>query len=110
MIRSLNKMKFNNVSIDLISNVYFEGKVTSRNIYFLDGNFKTLGVMLEGEYEFNTAKKEIMEITSGEIHVLLPNSSEWQSFTENTSFDVPENSSFKVKVMKITNYCCSYID
>ena len=103
-------MEFHNVSVDLKSNTYFEGRVTSRNIKFSDGSLKTLGVMLEGEYEFNTAKKEIMEITSGEMHVLLPGSTEWRIFTENTSFDVPANSSFKVKVTKITNYCCSYID
>ena len=103
-------MKFHNVSVDLKSNTYFEGRVTSRNIKFSDGSLKTLGVMLEGEYEFNTAKKEIMEITSGEMYVLLPGSSEWQTFIENTSFDVPANSSFKVKVNIITNYCCSYID
>ena len=103
-------MEFHNVSVDLKSNTYFEGRVTSRNIKFSDGSLKTLGVMLEGEYEFNTTKKEIMEITSGEMHVLLPGYSEWQTFTENTSFDVPASSSFKVKVIKITNYCCSYID
>ena len=103
-------MEFNNVSIELISNTYFEGKVTSRNIKFLDGSLKTLGVMLVGEYDFNTTEKEIIEIISGEMQVLLPESSSWQTFTENTSFDVPANSSFKVKVIKITNYCCSYID
>ena len=103
-------MKFHNVSVDLKSNTYFEGRVTSRNIKFLDGSLKTLGVMLEGEFEFKTAKKEIMEITSGEIQVLLPDFSEWQTFIENSSFEVPANSSFKVKVIKITNYCCSYID
>ena len=68
-------MEFHNVSVDLKSNTYFEGRVTSRNIKFSDGSLKTLGVMLEGEYEFNTAKKEIMEVTSGEMHVLLPGSS-----------------------------------
>ena len=103
-------MEFHNVSVDLKSNTYFEGRVTSRNIKFSDGSLKTLGVMLEGEYEFNTVKKEIMEITSGEMLALLPGSSEWQTFKENTSFDVPANSSFKVKVKKVTNYCCSYID
>ena len=60
--------------------------------------------------EFNTSKKEIMEITSGEMHVCLPSSSDWKVFMENSSFEVPANSSFKVKVKKITNYCCSYID
>ena len=103
-------MKFYNVTVDINLNTYFEGRVTSRNIIFSDGSLKTLGVMLEGEYEFNTSKKEIMEITSGEIHVLLPNSINWQTFKDNSSFEVPSNSLFKVKVIKITNYCCSYID
>ena len=50
-------MDFKNVSVEKISNTYFEGRVTSRNIKFSDGTLKTLGVMLEGEYEFNTKKK-----------------------------------------------------
>ena len=50
-------MKFNNVTVDLISNIYFDGNVTSRNIFFSDGSFKTLGIMLKGEYEFKTSKK-----------------------------------------------------
>ena len=103
-------MEFHNVSVDKKSNIYFEGRVTSRNIKFSDGSLKTLGLMLEGEYEFNTSKNEIMEVTSGEMLVLLPNSSDWKIFLENSSFEVPANSSFKVKVKKITNYCCSYID
>ena len=103
-------MEFHNVSVDKNSNTYFDGRVTSRNIRFPDGSLKTLGVMLEGEYEFNTSKKEIMEITSGEMHVLLTNSSDWKKYIENTSFEVPANSSFKVKVKQITNYCCSYLD
>ena len=103
-------MDFQNVSVDKISNTYFDGRVTSRNIKFPDGSLKTLGVMLEGEYEFNTSKKEIMEITSGELHVCLANSSDWITYLDDSSFEVPANSSFKVKVKKITHYCCSYID
>ena len=103
-------MEFHNVSVDKNSNTYFEGRVTSRNIKFSDGSLKTLGVMLEGEYEFNTSKKEIMEITTGEIHVLLANTSDWKIYIKNTSFEVPANSSFKVIVKQITNYCCSYLD
>ena len=103
-------MEFHNVSVDKKTNSYFDGRVTSRNIKFPDGSLKTLGVMLEGEYKFNTSKKEIMEITSGEMHVLLPNSSDWKIYIENTSFEVSANSSFKVKVKQITNYCCSYLD
>lgn len=103
-------MKFNNVTVDIKSNIYFDGKVTSRNIEFPDGSIKTLGVMLEGEYEFRTSKKEIMEITTGEMHVLFPNSQDWKKFIDDTSFEIPSNSSFKVKVKRISNYCCSYVD
>ena len=103
-------MKFNNVTVDMISNVFYEGKVTSRNITFPDGSVKTLGVMLQGEYEFNTSKKEIMEIISGEMYVLIPNTTDWQTFNDNSSFEISSNSSFKIIVKKITNYCCSYID
>ena len=103
-------MDFQNVSVDKISNIYFDGRVTSRNIKFQDGSYKTLGVMLEGEYEFNTSKKEIMEITSGELEACLANSSDWLTYLADSSFEVPANSSFKVKVKKVTNYCCSYID
>ena len=103
-------MEFHNVSVDKNSNTYFEGRVTSRNIKFPDGSLKTLGVMLEGEYEFNTSKREIMEITTGEMHVLLPDTKDWKIYIKNTSFEVPAKSFFKVKVKQITNYCCSYLD
>ena len=106
----MNKTEFHNVSVSINSNTYFDGRVTSRNIKFSDGTLKTLGVMLEGEYKFNTSKKEIMEIFSGEVHVLLPNSTDWQTFKDNSKFEVLANSSFKILVKKITNYCCSYID
>ena len=51
---------FENVKVEKNANVYFDGKVTSRNIFFTDGTKKTLGVMLPGSYEFGTEKKEIM--------------------------------------------------
>ena len=34
--------------------------------------------MLPGEYEFNTTDKEIMEIMSGELGVLLPGETVWK--------------------------------
>ena len=103
-------MEFKNVTVDKNSNVYFDGNVTSRNIILEDGSIKTLGLMLIGEYEFNTSKKEIMDITTGELEVLIANTSEWILIKDNNSFEIPANSSFKVKVHMITNYCCSYID
>jgi uncharacterized protein YaiE (UPF0345 family) len=66
--------EFENVSIVREANIYFDGQVTSRSIIFQDGSRKTLGIMLPGEYEFNADEKELMEIMSGQLEVLLPNS------------------------------------
>ena len=50
-----------NVTVEKKINVYFEGKVTSRNIYLKNKTKKTLGVMMPGTYEFETEKKETMD-------------------------------------------------
>ena len=101
--------EFSNVKIIKKANVYFEGKVSSRSVYFTDGSMKTLGFMLPGEYEFSTAEKENMEIMSGELEVLLPGNDNWISIQGGGSFDVPANSSFSLKVTEPTDYCCSFI-
>ena len=100
--------EFTNVTVSKEANVYFDGQVSSRSVIFADGTMKTLGLMLPGEYEFGTDVKELMEITSGELEVLLPEATEWQAFTGDMSFEVPAKAKFGVKVHQITNYVCSY--
>ncbi len=102
--------QFENVSVTKQANVYFDGKVTSRKVTFADGTVKTLGIMLPGEYEFGTAAAELMEITAGELEILLPGSSAWQKVVGGESFNVPANASFKLKIYQLTDYCCSYLD
>ena len=101
--------EFNNVSIVKKANVYFGGNVSSRTIRFADGSSKTLGFMLPGEYTFNTADKELMEIIDGNLDVLLPGTDQWQKVTGGESFDVPANAAFTVKIKTPTDYCCSFI-
>ena len=101
--------QFKNVTVELEGNSYFDGAVTSRTVNFTDGSRKTLGFMLPGEYEFGTAAAELMEITSGNLEVMLPNESEWKNIKSGESFNVPANSKFNVKVKSITDYCCSYL-
>ena len=100
--------EFKNVTVVKKANVYFEGKVTSRTIRFPDGSRKTLGIMMPGEYSFNTGAEEIMEVLGGEMAVYLPGSSAWQTFKEGESYVVPANSSFKLKIKEVADYCCSY--
>jgi uncharacterized protein YaiE (UPF0345 family) len=103
-------MQFDHVSIVKKANVYFEGKVTSRTVIFGNGEKKTLGIMMPGEYEFGTDKKEIMELLGGSMEVLLPNTETWVIFKEGESFEVPAKSKFKLKITKVADYCCSYVD
>ena len=102
--------EFNNVKVNKEANIYFDGKVISRTITFADASIKTLGVMLPGEYEFNTEKKELMEIYTGELAVLLNDNGEWKKIEGGMSFSVPAKSKFNIKIYKITNYCCSYCE
>ncbi len=101
--------EFKGVSVVREANVYFGGNVTSRSVLFPDGSKKTLGVMLPGEYEFSTADKEVMDIMSGELDVLLPGETAWRKVTGGQSFEVAPNAKFKLKVKKLTDYCCSFV-
>jgi len=99
---------FKNVEISKEANIYFDGKVTSRKVKFSDGEVKTLGIMMPGSFEFCTEQHELMEITTGEMDVLLPGKIEWQKIYSGESFEVPAKSSFKLEVKSLVDYCCSY--
>ena len=98
------------VNVDLLSNIYYEGKVISRNIFLKDGTKKTLGVMLIGEYEFNTVNKENMKIITGKLNLKLKGDNQWKLISNGMEFNIPKNSSFKLKVLELVNYTCSYFD
>ena len=101
---------YKNVDVDKLANIYFEGKVISRNIFLKDGSKKTVGVMLKGGYEFKTALRECMEINSGKLNVKIAGDQNWTLITEGMDFYVPKNSSFCVEVLELVNYTCSYFD
>jgi len=103
-------MEFKNVRLVKKANVYFDGKVTSRTIYVENGEKKTLGIMLPGEYEFNTAAKEIMEVLGGDMDIMLKGETTYTTYKEGESFTVPANSSFKLIIKGVADYCCSYIE
>lgn len=100
--------EFENVTIAKAANVLFDGHITSRSITFEDGSRKTLGIMLEGEYELNTVHKEVMDIQRGKLEVMLP-AEDWMMVEGPTSFEIPANSKFKLRVHSLVDYCCSFI-
>ena len=101
--------KLENISMIKEANIYFDGKVTSRAITLADGTRQTLGVMLPGDYTFNTQEAEIMEMMSGELEIRLPGE-EWKTLHTPETFNVPANSSFDLKIKTVTDYCCTYIE
>ncbi|MCC0640044.1 MULTISPECIES: pyrimidine/purine nucleoside phosphorylase [unclassified Clostridioides] len=101
--------EFKDVTAVKKANVYFDGKVSSRVIIFPNGERKTLGLMLPGEYTFSTREEEIMEMLAGSMDVKLPGSNEFVTYKEGQKFNVPSDSSFDLKVNEVVDYCCSYI-
>ena len=88
-------------------NEYFDGTVKSLGYESADGK-STIGVIEPGEYEFGTSSHETMVVVEGELQALLPGQSDWKSFKNSQSFEVPANSNFKVKANEQTSYLCKY--
>ena len=105
----MESAKFEGVSVVKKANVYFDGKVTSRTVLFADGTKKTLGIMLPGDFEFSTGAAEIMDVLGGEMEVMLPGETSWREFKAGDSFTVAANSSFRLKIKTVADYCCSYL-
>ncbi|MEA3384008.1 MAG: pyrimidine/purine nucleoside phosphorylase [Campylobacterota bacterium] len=92
------------------ANLYFDGQVTSRTVVEADGSRKTLGIMMPGSYTFGTQEAEHMEILAGKVEVEFSDDSNNETIVGGEYFEVPANSSFDIKVLEITDYCCTYIN
>ncbi|ARS40093.1 hypothetical protein CA265_10700 [Sphingobacteriaceae bacterium GW460-11-11-14-LB5] len=91
----------------ITENQYFDGNVKSLGYETAEGK-STIGVINPGEYTFGTAQKEIMHVIEGELTALLPDATNWQNIKAGSHFEVPANSSFKVKASVQTTYLCQY--
>ncbi len=89
-------------------NEYFDGKVKSISFTSARGA-TTTGVMAAGEYEFNTGKPEIMVITSGAADVQQKGETTWTRYGAGGSFEVPGNSSFRIRLASDTTYLCYFV-
>lgn len=102
-----NQEFFENVKVVKKSNIYYDGKVTSRTIVTSDDKKKTLGIMLPGEYEFETGGKEIIHIYRGIISIKLPGG-EKKTYKVGDEIAIPADTTFKAEVEELVDYCCSY--
>ena len=88
-------------------NEYFDGKVKS--IAFQTATLPaTVGVMAPGDYEFDTSKKEVMTVVSGQLTVKLPGEEAWQDYRPGDSFTVAADQVFHLQVEVDTAYLCTY--
>lgn len=87
-------------------NEYLEGKVKSLG-FELDGTQYTVGVMLPGEYSFDTGKEEHITVTIGGFEIRPPGAG-WKRARTGDTVVIPANSSFDLKVEKPATYVCMY--
>lgn len=88
-------------------NEYFDGAVKS--IAFQGATLPaTVGVMAPGSYEFSTSEHETMTVISGALTVQLPEEDDWNTFQVGSSFKIPANAVFNIKVEHDTAYMCTY--
>jgi uncharacterized protein YaiE (UPF0345 family) len=100
--------KFENVSVSATINLYFEGKVQSRSVWFADGLRKSLGVILPGTYEFGVGDREEMEVVVGSCEVILPGETEWKRFEAGEIFHLPANSRYSLRCDEVLQYLCGF--
>lgn len=102
--------QYDNVSVIKKANVYFDGKCVSHTVVLADGSKKTVGVILPASLTFNTGAPEIMEGVGGNCRVLLKGETEWQTYGEGQSFNVPGDSSFQIEVAEggAYHYVCHF--
>lgn len=100
---------FENVTVDIKANVYFDGKVVSHTVHTATGK-KTLGLIYPGTYTFNTGAPELMQITAGSCQVKVAGDAAAKTFEAGSEFKVPGNSSFEIKVNSgLAEYICSFL-
>ena len=87
-------------------NEYLEGKVKSLG-FELEGTRYTAGVLMPGEYSFDTEEEEHITVTVGEFDICPPGG-DWGVAKVGDTIVIPANSAFGLKVDKPASYLCMY--
>ena len=97
---------YENVTLEVTANVYFEGKCVSHTFHTADGTRKSAGVILPSKLTFGTAAPEVMDVITGACTVTLGGTT--TSYAAGQSFSVPGDSSFDIEVTETMSYVCHY--
>jgi purine/pyrimidine-nucleoside phosphorylase len=101
--------QISNITVTTQANVYYDGKCVSHSLTLADGSKKSVGVILPAALTFSTGAAEVMECVAGACDYKLAGSSDWQRSTAGTSFSIPANSSFDIRVSgEPYHYVCHF--
>lgn len=103
----MSQETFEGATIVVDANVYYDGRVTSRELVTADGVRKTLGIILPGEYEFESEDEEAIEIRRGTLDVTLPGEDP-TTVGPGETVVVPPGTTFTVETDDVVDYCCTY--
>ena len=87
-------------------NEYLEGKVKSLG-FESGGNRFTAGVMLPGEFTFDTEQEEHITVTVGRLEIQPPGK-QWKVVKIGETVVIPPKSKFNLKVAQPASYVCKY--
>lgn len=96
------------VTVRKEANIYYDGKVSSREILMDDGSRKTLGLVIAGKYDFSTDNKEVLEILSGSGKIVYDETE--HAYESGDIFSIPPKKKFVFMANTVTDYYCSYIE
>ena len=99
--------RFEGATVTKAANVYYDGRVTSRELHTADGERVTLGIILPGEYTFETDEHEDVELLAGTASVELPDGSGIE-VGAGESFSVPADTEFVISTEGVVDYVCRY--
>lgn len=105
----MSEIEFKSATVLAKANIYFEGKVISHTVITSEGERKTLGVILPGEYKFDTGVPERMDISHGSCEIKISDAAVWTTVTAGSGFDVPGKSHFVIRVTDSCQYICSFL-
>lgn len=88
------------------ANVYYDGRVTSRELTTANGERLTLGIVLPGTYEFEADAEETIELLMGNGRIELP--AETVTFEAGDVVTVPADTTFDFVADDVVDYCCAY--
>jgi len=96
------------VSVQTLANVYFDGKCVSHSVVLADGTRKSVGVILPATLHFGTGAPERMELVAGRCRVKLAGAEAWTDYAGGQSFDVPGDSAFDIEALEPVHYVCHF--